>query len=140
MSAATYLSKPRYVEALKRIRKLIVQGTTLHACDDTTPGDKSTTCSWGLCSEAKEAWPEAVDHLWPHEFLKSNRRAPKYLRAGHLCPIDSRDPVSAKQDLNGCFHTCRVFQSTGTTPRPSRATVIEWYDLRINQFSQKGKS
>lgn len=140
MSVSIYLSKPRYVEALKRVKNLIVKGVTLHACDDTTPGDKSTTCSWGLCSEAKDAWPDAVDHLWPLEFLRHNRRAPKYLQDGHICPIDSRDPATAKKDMNGCFHTCRVFKASRQNPTPSRETVIGWYDLRISELTAKGKS
>lgn len=130
-----YLPKERYIAALERIKKLIVKGEKLVAVDDTTPGDKSTTCSWGLCSEAKQAWPDAEDHLWPDQFLKYGRVAPKYLRNGHPCPIDARTPAEHKKDLNGCFHTCRVFRAKGK--RPDAETVIEWYDMALNKLKAK---
>lgn len=130
-----YLPKERYVAALKRIRGLIQRGEKLVAHDDTTPGDKSTSCSWGLCSEEKHAWPDVEDHLFPDDFTKYGRVAPKYIRNGHPCPIDSRTAKEHKTDLNGCFHTCRVFQAKGK--RPSQEQVIEWYDLRISQLNQK---
>jgi len=134
-----YLPKERYLAALERIRGLILKGVELRHVDDTTPGDKSTTCTWGLCSEAKEAWPDAQDHLFPKDFEEHGRIAPKYLRSGWLCPVDSRDPKAAKKDLNGCFHTCRIFQAKdyGNGKLPRIGTVIDWYDIRINQMAPK---
>ena len=134
--SSVYLPRARYVAALERIRKLILKDVPLRAVDDTTPGDKSTTCTWGLCSDAKDAWPDAEDHLFPEDFTKYGRVAPKYLRSTWLCPIDARDPSKTRSDLNGCFATCRVFQSK---KRPTQGQVIDWYDLRIAQFKEKQK-
>ena len=123
-----YLSKKRYVEALKRIRKLIAGGLILTGCDDTTPGDKSTQCSWGLCQNDKDHWPDPIDYLWPDE---PDRVAPKYLRDKMACPMDKRtyEEISG----NGCFYSCRFFQSE---KNPSMDEAVVLYDALIKRHSK----
>lgn len=132
MSRKINMPQERYVAALRRQRERIAKGLPLRAVDDNTPGDKSTTCTWGLCSEEREAWPDAQDHLWPDQFIERGRVAPLYLKPKQKCPLDLRDLKDA--DLNGCFFTCRVFQAAKGA-RPSREEVIHLYDNRIKEVS-----
>lgn len=128
-----YLSQARYVAALERIRGLIIDDLPLVAECSIESGNRNVSCSWGLCSEAKVAWPDAEDHLWPDQFIERGRVAAKYLRPHHLCPIDSRKPDYSTNLLIGCFITCRVFQEP---KRPTQGQVIDWYDIRISQFKK----
>lgn len=126
------MTKDRYVAAMKRQRLRIAQGLILRAVDDTTPGDKSTTCTWGLCSDEKAAWPDAQDHLWPDQFTKDGRVAPLYRKTNQKCPLDRRD--NAVDDWNGCFYTCRVFSPAKDEKRlndPVQAVI--WYDRRLRE-------
>lgn len=130
------LSDASYKLVLVRLRDQIANGLPLKAEDSTEPGNKYTECNWGLCSEEKEAWPDAADHLWPDQFLKNGRVAPKYRKDTHLCPMDTREPSDRKEKLMiGCFYTCKVFRHGN--PRPTREQAIEWYDKRIAQSIAK---
>jgi hypothetical protein len=127
MTRSIYLSDERYLAALERIRALIASGTVpFSAYDDTTPGNKSTACSWGLCSDDKEAWPDADDHLWPDQFTKHDRVAPLYRRPHHRCPFDTRQNIGPSG--NGCFYTCIHFHNRVT---PTRAMALGLYDEQI---------
>lgn len=121
-----YLSDKRYLAALKRVKKLIEGGLILTACDDTTPGCHSTECSWGLCAADKDHWPEATDYLWPET---PGRVAPKYLKDGQGCPMDTRNAGGS-----GCFYHCRVF---GRGRTPTKDEAIKLYDFRINVVNKK---
>ena len=126
-----YMPKDRYVDAMVRIRDRIADGLALTAEDDTTSGDKSTSCSWGHCTDDPVSWPYANDHLWPDQFEKNKRVAPKYLKEGDLCPLDRREP--ADSTMQGCFYSCRVFkQKKGDGPL-TKEVVIAFYNRRITQ-------
>lgn len=115
------LPQERYIAALHRLRNLIKEGKELVAADSTTIGDKYTSCSWGLCSGEKEAWPDAKDHLWPDQFLERGWVAPLYRQKGQKCPFDSRKDDG---DGTGCFFSCRVFQRKLKTPTREQALAL----------------
>lgn len=127
-----YLPQDRYVAALERQLKRITDGLELKYFDDTTPGQKATACTWGLCSDEKEAWPDAKDHLWPHEFLNRGRVAPKYLKSGQKCPLDTRE--LGDPNPNGCFYTCHIFQAKMLGGRPTREQTITLYTSRLKEL------
>lgn len=124
-----YLSNERYLAALKRIKGLISAGLILKGQDDGSIGNKSTGCSWGLCMDDKEHWPDSIDYLWPDT---PERVVPKYTKVYQACPMDKRE----NPDGNGCFYTCRFF-SRGNNPTLEEA--LKLYDYRINIIS-KGMS
>lgn len=130
-----FMKHERYVAALERQRARIADGLELEYWDDTTPGDKDTHCSWGLCSRDKGAWPEAQDHLWPDAFIERGRVAPQYRVHGQLCPFDrdvnSRGEVRNQGEPMGCFYRCLFFQAQRLGPPPDRKRSLELYDERI---------
>lgn len=123
-----YLPQERYVAALERQRARIAGGLKLDGCDDTTPGSKSTECTWGLCSDEKAAWPDAQDHLWPDQFEKHGRVAPLYRENHQLCPLDRR--AAGNTDMNGCFYTCMFFKPKKGESL-AKEHVLKLYDKRI---------
>lgn len=106
-----YLTDQQYLDVLKRQLTLIENGAiaTSEDCDDI--GAKHTSFSWGLCSDERETWPSAELHLFPDDFRRSGRIAPKYLTGKQPCPLDTRTAEDRKTDLNGCYYTCAYFQS-----------------------------
>ncbi len=122
-----HLSDERYLAALKRMRDLIASGHRFTSHDDDSPGNKSMACSWGLCSDDKEAWPDATDHLWPDEFIARGRVAPLYRQKPHMCPFDTRE----KHTGNGCFYTCLHFKKG---VRPTKEQALELYDRMISKL------
>lgn len=122
----TYLPQNRYILFLERMLKRITEGLKLKYFDDDTIGNKSTHCSWGLCSEDREAWPDAQDHLWPDQFPR--RIAPLYPRDKQKCPFDYRE----KHDGQGCFYTCRFFNPKGRK-KPGKAEAMELYQVTIRK-------
>lgn len=123
-----YMQDERYLAALVRIKALIENGLKLSGYDDTTPGCKSTECTWGLCQNDKAHWPDPNDYLWPDT---PDRIVPKYLTTKQKCPMDKRE--NNKVTLNGCFYTCRFFNKS---VNPSRETVINLYERQI-AYTQK---
>jgi hypothetical protein len=125
------MPQDRYIAAMKRLRALIEGGRQLTKEDSNTPGDKHTTCSWGLCADDAETWPDAEDHLWPDQFREHGRVAPKYLGNTQRCPMDRRagQQTSALAAVQGCFHTCRVFKRQ--IRNGDRETVLRLYDEQI---------
>jgi len=103
-----YLSNHGYLGALQRLIAHIEDGHRLISLDSDSLGDKFTTCSWGLCSESKEIWPDPDMHMWPGDFVKHGRIAPLYRRSRHSCPFDARGDMI--QSMNGCFYACGIFQ------------------------------
>lgn len=122
------LPQDRYVAVLKRVREAVANGRPLEACDDTTPGNKSTSCSWGLCHDSAETWPDAQDHTFPVDFEKSGRISA--LSAPGKCPLDKRDDIGG----SGCFWSCRVFQGKRGS-RLTREQVLALYDDTIRASS-----
>lgn len=125
----------RWLLALKRMLALVKGDTRLKFIDSTQTGNKFTECSWGMCTDARRAWPDAQDHLWPDEFVKHGRVAPLYRESWQKCPLDRRrtmpDTDKRKFDSNGCFYTCAVFQANRANPAPTREQTIELYQLTI---------
>jgi hypothetical protein len=104
-----------YLKALLRLRERIEKCNLVYFDDDTI-GSKDTQCTWGLCCASKEQWPDPEDHLWPDQFIKEGRVAPKYRKPYQVCPMDTR-PVPNREAprRNGCFYTCLFFQK-GANP------------------------
>lgn len=117
----------RWQDALRRMRDRIINGLELIAWDDTTPCNKSTHCSWGLCSQDVDQWPDADDHTWPDAFENHNRVAPRDARGG--CPLD-KNTGTPKENRSGCFYRCRVFQ--GKIIEDSQDEVIQLYNKVID--------
>jgi hypothetical protein len=88
------------------MRARIADGLDFVAWDDTTPGNKDTHCSWGMCSNDVEQWPDADDHTFPDDFEGYQRVAPRDAPGG--CPLDRRTGTEDEQRW-GCFYRCRVF-------------------------------
>ena len=126
MTSSYHLSHERYVAALQRLRAIVAGGAPLKFFDCTDLGAKDTQCSWGMCSRQPALWPDAQDHLWPDQFERHGRIAPKYRAAGQLCPMDRATTGPAE----GCFYRCRVFKPAGG--RPTRAQTLEFIDMRLD--------
>ena len=131
--ASISLPNPRYLEALKRQRESIAAGLPFKAVNSEELGEKFVDCSWGLCSRAKEAWPEPNDHLWPDQFVERGRVAPLYLKGNQACPL-SREIRSA-----GCFYTCMVFNPTKGAKKPTREEALALYDAKIAKHTPLAK-
>jgi hypothetical protein len=119
-----YMSDERYLAALKRQRDLIASGYRFSAVDSNAPGDKFTEASWGLCSGERESWPDAEDHLWPEQFEKHGRIAPKYRSQHQACPMQRKGGGS------GCFFHCRIFKGREITEN-KRDEAVALYDAAI---------
>ena len=103
------LPADRYVVALKRLRT-IVEKQDLNGYDSRCIGNANNECSWGLCQQNKNLWPDPQDYVWPHD---SDRIQPL---DGGACPLDWRDDP----EESGCFHTCWFFQGK----KPTREDVL----------------
>jgi hypothetical protein len=126
------MSDKTYYESLLRLKERIENGLSLNYEDSTVIGDKYTVCTWGLCSDDKEQWPDPDMHLWPDQFTNDGRVAPKYRENHHLCPFDTRNPNDDEMSLiNGCFYTCMIFQRKFKT-KPNAEDVVGLFDKRIN--------
>lgn len=124
------MSDERHLAALERILEQIKGGLKLFFYDDTTIGDKSTHCSWGLCSENKEQWPDVEDHLWPYQFEKEGRVAPLYRENHQHCPFDA---IQNDDFRSGCFYSCMIFQHN----LRERGQAIIRYQQIINLFKSR---
>jgi hypothetical protein len=134
------MAPEQYIAALERQRKRIADGLGLLYWDDTTVGAKSTHQAWGLCSNDKEAWPNAEDHLWPDQFVEDGRVAPKYFTRGQVCPFDTqealRGQVHEPGQPSGCFYRCMFFQARRYGTPPDRKRALELYDAAIETAAQ----
>jgi len=97
----------RWQDALRRMRERIAAGLELDAWDCTAIGNKDTHCSWGMCSNDIEQWPDKDDHAWPVQFEERQRVAPRTPPGG--CPLDTRTGTP-EESRWGCFYHCRVFR------------------------------
>ncbi len=133
------LTNERYLAALERQQRRIAEGLPLVLCDDNSPGSRSTTATWGLCSDEREAWPDAEDHMWPEDFLGAAQRvAPLYReRSGQACAFDDlkRD---ADPTMRGCFWRCMLFRpKPWRSPLPTREEAVQLYQIRIDNARNK---
>lgn len=126
------LTHEQYLAALVRMRKRIADGIPLVYEDDCTVGSKSTHCSWGMCSCDREQWPNALEHIWPSEFIYNRRFAPKGQDKGQYCPFDP-DRTRILQP-EGCFFKCEIFHNRGwgkSPPLPTKEDALRKYDAMI---------
>lgn len=132
------LPHDRYIAALRRIKGFIAGGRDLHFLDNTTLGSKSTVCTWGLCDDSAETWPDADDHKWPDDFRDHGRVAPRDQEAGQWCPLDRNlgDPEKRGlfESVCGCFYRCRVFQP-GQPPSRKEAAALYSQAIEIAERS-----
>jgi hypothetical protein len=127
-------SDAEHLENLLRFRKTIAAGKKEEHFDDTTPGNKSTHCSWGMCSETPADWPEDRQHIWPQSHAQHGRVAPRSLQKEQRCPFDN-DPNH--QGPWGCFYRCRIFQASKKAPKPTREEAIKLYDQEIEKTQKR---
>lgn len=132
-----YLSDERYLAALKRIRRQIAGGLGIEAEDSTTPGDKYTTCTWGLCSKMPQQWPDEED--WLLDKPIRGMISAKYQREGQLCPMDRNLEPEARSEFDGdypsgCFYRCRIFKRKRGQRLPTRAEALKLYDRAIDLY------
>lgn len=128
-----HLTRAQIIAVLKNLR-VIVAREELSGFDDTTLGNKSTQCTWGLCNESKELYPAPEMHIWPFDFLLSGRVAPLRLPGPRFCPLDNR-PSDYE---SGCFYCCAFFQIRKTCFEGlSRAGVLERIDIKIYELETR---
>jgi hypothetical protein len=121
-----------HLKSLKLIREIIANSSKIMYYDDTTPGNKHTECSWGLCTDAKEAWPDSEMHLWPDQFEEKGRVAPKYHKKDQVCPLDTRS-IEADHS-NGCFYTCQAFKRKKRKQPLTKEYVLQLFDTEIQRY------
>ena len=102
------MGEGRYQDALRRLRDRIAGGIELNLEDSTEIGNKYTYCSWGMCSEDKEQWPDKDDHTFPNDFERYGRMSRRDIP---YCPLDTRKSRIKNSDRIywGCFYKCRAF-------------------------------
>jgi hypothetical protein len=122
----------RWQDALRRMRSRIGR-TEFVAWDDTAIGSKDTHCSWGMCSNDTEQWPDKDDHIFPDDFEARGRITPRYAVGG--CPLDTRTGTDL-EDVGGCFYACRVFERRDIGKK-DRDEVIRLYDQVIAAREEK---
>lgn len=126
------MSPELHLMSLKLLREIIASGISLGYYDDTTIGSKKTECSWGLCTESKEVYPESIMHIWPDDFEKHGRIAPRHRDENQKCPFDVR-PIEEK-DMNGCFWYCQIFQRKKRKQRITREYALQLFDEEIERY------
>lgn len=122
-----HLSDDGYLRALLRMGARIAAGLPLTGFDCTAVGAKDTQCSWGLCSDSLEQWPDDEDHLFPERL--PHRSSPKYRQAHQRCPMQADDGEPL-----GCFYRCRFFQSQHPTPTKDEALAL--YEAAIDRATE----
>jgi len=130
-----YLTNEQYVALLERQRARIEDSVALEAEDSTTHGDKYTRCTWGLCSDELEVWPEDTWLFPPFVARSPNEQStarPKYLGDQQFCPFDRKDNRQAEFGSGGCFYRCRIFTPKGE-PKPDRQQALDLYQIRLKQ-------
>jgi hypothetical protein len=123
------MGEGRFQDALRRMRKRIAGGIKLGLDDSNVIGNKHTHCSWGMCSEDKEQWPDKDDHIFPDDFEERERIAPREMGK---CPLDTR-----KKNLSwGCFYKCRAFHQK-EHGKLTKAKILELFDNCIKKREKK---
>lgn len=106
------MGEGRWQDALRRMRARIAEGNPFEADDCTAPGQKDTFCTWGMCSNEREQWPDKDDHIWPVLFEREGRVAPRRTPEDGTCPFDKRGEVERQRSgyRYGCFFHCMIFK------------------------------
>ena len=95
------LTDQEYFALLKKARQYLETVTWIVYDDCNDWGCKHMESNVGLCNDSL-TWKEIA--LFPEEWPK--RRAMKYRKVRHRCPLDQRK----NPGMNGCFYTCDLFQ------------------------------
>lgn len=120
-----HLPKDRLLLALHRLRDAIAAGRPLQAFDEPD-------CSWGLCHDSAETWPDAQDHTFPVDFEVRGRITALNPRKSNECPLDRRN--GGKADMNGCYYTCMVLKPE---QKMTRDLALARYDQAIARLEGK---
>lgn len=121
------LPRERYLLALERIKAAIEAGRELRAFSD------EPSCSWGLCHESAETWPDAQDHIFPVDFERKGRMSQLDPKRADKCPMDNR----TKADLSGCFHYCAIFKAKRGAPPMTKEVALARYDAAIQLAKER---
>lgn len=138
------MGEGRYQDALRRFRDRIRAGLELFEDDSNEMGNKHTHCSWGLCDDSVEAYPDPNDHIFPTDFPQ-RLGARNVSDDGMRCPMDRDDrPQDRKNGLTGCwgcFYRCRVFRPKPRgAAKPTREEALKLYDdLIAERVAKHGK-
>lgn len=126
-----------FLAALRRMRDRIADGIELVAVDSEEIGNKYTHCSWGMCSEDREQWPDRELHIFKEDFDSYGRISTKNRLPWQPCPFDKRKRELVRDGNiysldSGCFWTCMIFQ--GATGAVSVELALTLYDEAIARF------
>jgi hypothetical protein len=139
MNKDLYCSSESYLFALEKQKERIENNLPLNAINSDEYGNNYTYCSWGLCCTDKEIWPNPEDHLWPDQFVKNERLAPKYRTKGQECPFDDKTkPGYELNSPNGCYYRCMIFQRS-QNKKPTKKEAIILYQIKINKTKNNYK-
>lgn len=129
------LTVDQWEGVLRRIRATI-ESEPLRSDDDTTPGNKSTTCNWGACSDRREHYPTPELHQFPQDFADVGRVSSLQPPEGHHCPMRKTGPADTDSErASGCFWQCRVFQRRHKTP--TREQAVRLFDAALEGCTEK---
>lgn len=129
------LPDDRFVLALQRLRKYVEKAPFIPDDSDQT-GYKHTHCSWGMCCDVKEVYPDKQDYVWPERNMEliDGHVYPLHLSEKQLCPHDMRK----KKSFNGCFFTCAYRQQLESgNKRANREKALLRIDNRIKEWTGK---
>lgn len=119
----------RWQDALRRVRSRIAAGELL-VRDPGSATDRPAT-SWGMCTADPGIWPDPDDHVFPADFERSRRVAPRDPPEGARCPMDLGEDDRGTPAHWGCFHRCFLFQGTDHEDGRLRLPVLNFYDEEI---------
>jgi len=121
------MTQKQYVNWLEAMRDRIEAGLELSYYDDNTIGNKSLFCSWGMCNNKAEVWPEEL-HQIPGHTIPGYQGGIRHIdrdRKTQHCPFDARVAKTG-----GCFWRCVIFQHKVITKEQGLA----YYDLLLNHL------
>lgn len=133
-----HLPEERYLAALQRVRDAIAAGRPLQFYDDTTPGDKSTSCSWGYATTQRTPGPmrRTTCFLPTSKITGVSHHFPAPTRARWTHGDTALTPTDASTHV-GCFKPPEKTRGQHTTkPWPcttqqSRSTKPKLIGLRL---------
>jgi hypothetical protein len=126
----------RWQDALRRMRDRIEGGLKLKAWDCDVIGSKDTHCSWGMCSNDVEQWPDKDDHTFPDDFEERKRVSPRDAPGG--CPLDERT-LTPDEDPMSCFYTCLVFTRKRISKRDRDQALRRYNETIVTREMEHGK-
>ena len=123
-----------YRIALERQLARLKQGITITGYDDTTPGDKDTQCTGGMCWEGEELWGGRLAmRFMPAEGPRNGQQRARYRPLA--CPLDRRDNAFRW----GCFYHCRFFNPESGAKRITTPEAIPLYEAALARLNEDTK-